>query len=439
MKKTVVAILGRPNVGKSTLFNRIVRKREAIVDDAPGVTRDRKYASAEWAGVEFELVDTGGYVPNSKDVFESAIRQQVQYAIHDAILVIFVVDVLASVTPLDEEIASLLKHSGANVLLAVNKVDNEEREADSSEFYRLGLGEPFAVSAISGRGTGDFLDAVISRLPKYESGNAFLAKEEVHLAVLGKPNVGKSSYVNAILGQERLIITDVPGTTRDSIDSHFNYKGRDLVLVDTAGLRKRAKVKEDVEYFSNVRAYEALRRCDVAIILLDATEGITDQDKKIIANAVKEGRGIVLGVNKWDLIEKETNTARHFEIEIREQLRDMAFIPVMFISAMTKQRVFQLVDMACSVHAEGQRHLQTAELNNFLKAALQKSHPPAYGSKYVKINYVTQTKVSPPSFSFFTNEPKGIRQNYRNYLENQLRQRFGFMGVPIRLQFRKKN
>ena len=278
MKKPIVAILGRPNVGKSTLFNRIIGKREAIVDDKPGVTRDRKYAPAEWAGVEFDLVDTGGYVPNSDDIFEAAIRQQARYAIHEARLVIFLVDITTSATSLDEEIAGLLRQSGVDVLLAVNKVDNEAREADLGEFYRLGLGQPIPISAISGRSIGDFLDLVISFLPKSKLAEENSSQREIHLAVLGKPNVGKSSYVNTILGQDKLIVTEIPGTTRDSIDTKIRYKGRDIILIDTAGLRKRAKVREAVEYFSNVRALDALRRCDVAIILLDATEGITDQD-----------------------------------------------------------------------------------------------------------------------------------------------------------------
>ncbi len=438
MKKPVVAILGRPNVGKSTLFNRIIRKREAIVDDTPGVTRDRKYALAEWAGVEFELVDTGGYVPNSDDIFEAAIRRQAKYAIQEARLVVFLVDATTSVTSLDEEIAGLLRHSGVDVLLAVNKVDNEAREIVLGEFYRLGLGQPFPISAISGRSVGDFLDAVVSLLPKSKSAED-PTEREVHLAVLGKPNVGKSSYVNAILGQDKLIVTDIPGTTRDSIDTRFRYRGKDIILIDTAGLRKRSKVKEAVEYFSNVRALDALRRCDVAIVLMDATQGITDQDKKIVGDAVAEGKGVVLGVNKWDLIEKDSDTARRFEQQVREGLREMAFIPILFISAKTKQRVFQLIEVATSVNKERQRQVQTAELNSFLEASLLKNHPPSYGSKWVKINYVTQTKICPPVFTFFTNEPRGIKRNYRNYLENQLRRSFGFMGVPIRMHFRKKN
>ncbi|NOY57712.1 MAG: ribosome biogenesis GTPase Der [Calditrichaeota bacterium] len=438
MKKPVVAILGRPNVGKSTLFNRIVRKREAIVDDTPGVTRDRLYSPTDWAGEEFEILDTGGYVPSSDDVFDQAIRQQVDYAINEAAVIIFLTDVTAGVTALDEEIAMLLQKSGNHVLLVVNKVDNDKREADLVAFYRLGLGEPIPVSAMSGRTIGDFLDKVTELLPK-EKLKSNSGLESLKLAIVGRPNVGKSSYVNTLLGEEKLIVTDIPGTTRDAIDTRLRYKNRELVLVDTAGLRKRARVKENIEYFSSVRTMNALRKCDVAIVLIEAVEGITDQDKKIIESAALAGKGIVIGVNKWDLVKKETNTAREFEIEMQENVRELAYIPIMFISALTKQRVFRLLDMALSVSEERTRRLQTAELNRFIQSAVSRNFPASYGGKYVKINYMTQIKSNPPLFVLFTNEPKGIKKNYKNYLENQLREQFGFMGVPIRIQIRKKN
>ncbi|NIA29808.1 MAG: ribosome biogenesis GTPase Der [Actinobacteria bacterium] len=438
MKKPVVAILGRPNVGKSTLFNRIVRKREAIVDDTPGVTRDRLYSPTDWAGEEFEILDTGGYVPSSEDVFDQAIRQQVDYAINEAAVIIFLTDVTAGVTALDEEIAALLQKSGNCVLLVVNKVDNDKREADLVDFYRLGLGEPIPVSAMSGRTIGDFLDKVTELLPKEKLKSAS-GLESLKLAIVGRPNVGKSSYVNTLLGEEKLIVTDIPGTTRDAIDTRLRYKNRELVLVDTAGLRKRARVKENIEYFSSVRTMNALRKCDVAIVLIEAVEGITDQDKKIVESAALAGKGIVIGVNKWDLVKKETNTAREFEIEMQENVRELAYIPIMFISALTKQRVFRLLDMALSVSEERTRRLQTAELNRFIQSAVSRNFPASYGGKYVKINYMTQIKSNPPLFVLFTNEPKGIKKNYKNYLENQLREQFGFMGVPIRIQIRKKN
>lgn len=437
MKKTV-AILGRPNVGKSTLFNRIIRKREAIVDDQPGVTRDRKYASAEWAGIEFTLVDTGGFIPNSDDLFETAIRQQVRYAIHEAAVVIFLTDVVSGITPLDTEIASLLLKSGVPVILTVNKVDNAERREDISQFYRLGLGDPYPVSAISGREVGDFLDAVVALLPTKTS--SFTEPiERMQLAILGRPNVGKSSLVNAILGQEKLIVTEMPGTTRDSIDTLFRYQKEEIVLIDTAGLRKRARVKENIEYFSTVRTAHVLRRCDVAVVLIDATQSFADQDKKVIAELIENRKGIVIGVNKWDLMDKETNTAREMELEMKHSFRELAYIPILFISAKTKQRVFRLLDVTLSVFNERKRKIKTSELNKFLQDALAKNHPPAYGTKYVKINYVAQTRVAPPVFTFFCNEPRGIKNEYKNYLENQFRMRFGFLGVPIGFRFRKKN
>jgi len=438
MKKPVVAILGRPNVGKSTLFNRILRKREAIVDDSPGVTRDRNYSPTDWAGVNFDLLDTGGYVPESEDIFEKAIREQVNLAIHEADVIVFLTDAVTGITPLDEEIAEILQKSNVKILLAVNKVDNQEREAAIHEFYSLGLGDPFPVSAIAGRNIGDLLDNVLSLMPASK-----LTEEEdsdnIKIAVLGRPNVGKSSYINAILGQKKLIVTEIAGTTRDSIDTEISYKNKKIVLIDTAGLRKKARVHENVEFFSNVRTINSLRRCDVAIILIDATQGIKDQDKKIIKNTVDEGKGLVVGVNKWDLVEKDTMTARKFELDSKESFRDLAFVPIMFISSLTKQRIFRLLDMVISVFDERNKSIQTAELNKFLQQTVERHHPPAFGDKYVKLNYASQVKKSPPVFVFFTNEPRGIKRNYRNFLENQMRNQFGFMGVPIKLLFRRKN
>ena len=437
-KKPVVALLGRPNVGKSTLFNRILRRREAIVDDQSGVTRDRKYQSADWAGVAFDLIDTGGYVPGSKDIFEKAIREQIHYAMDEADVIVLVVDVTTGITALDEEIAHILKKGQSRVIVAVNKIDNEYRESDLGEFYRLGLGEPYSISAISGRSMGDFLDAIIEMLPR-----KMQVKEEesgaIRLAVLGRPNVGKSSYVNAILGLDKQIVTPIPGTTRDAVDTLFRYKEKELILVDTAGLRKRAKVKENVEYFSTVRSYRALEKCDVAIVLIDATQPVADQDQKILQSAAEAGKGIVLGVNKWDAVEKDSTTAHKIEKDIQETLKDLAYIPIMFISVLDKIRVFRLLDMALSVYEECRREVPTAELNQLLRAVIEKNHPPAYGTKWVKINYVTQTRSNPPQFTFFTNEPLGIKANYRNYLENQIRVQYGFAGVPIRLRFRQKN
>lgn len=438
MKKSVVAILGRPNVGKSTLFNRILQRRLAIVHDEPGVTRDCNYAPADWAGIEFDLFDTGGYIPGSEDVFEAAIRDQIDRAIADADLIIFLVDATVGITSLDQEIANKLLRSGSRVLVAVNKVDNAEREADAAEFHSLGLGEPIPLAALNGRNIGDFLDVLVEHLPDGESLNR-VGTDDLLLAVLGRPNVGKSSYINGILGTDKQLVTEIPGTTRDAIDTHIHYNDRDIILVDTAGLRKKARVHESVEYFSVVRTISALRRSDVAIVLIDAVSGITDQDKKIIKMAIDEGKGVVLGVNKWDLVEKDTMTARKFEIEMQDELHDLHYVPIFFISALTRQRIFRLLDSALAVFRERQKKIKTAELNRLLRQALEEHHPPAFGTKWVKINYLTQVKTAPPRFVFFTNEPKGIRTNYKKFLENKLRQEFGFYGVPIRLSFRKKS
>lgn len=437
MKKTVVAILGRPNVGKSTLFNRIIRKREAIVDDSPGVTRDRLYYPADWAGEDFELVDTGGYVPFSDDVFDRAIRQQVEVAAAEAQVIVFLTDVTAGVTALDEEMAQYLKRTGRDIILVVNKVDNEKRESDLVDFYQLGLGEPVPISALGGRNIGDFLDIVISFFPKNPTVDE-LNKEEIKLAIVGRPNVGKSSFVNALLGHNKLIVTDIPGTTRDAIDTTFMYKEKELVLIDTAGLRKQARVKEDIEYFSTVRTFNAIRKSNIVIVLIDAVDGMTDQDKKIIETAVDSGKGIVVGVNKWDLMEKETNTAREIERDMQEEIRQLDYVPILFISALTRQRVFKVLDVALSVAEERGRSFSTAELNRFLQNAVTRNHPPAYGGKWIKLNYMTQVKTNPPRFVIFSNEPKGIKKNYQNYLENQMREQFGFMGVPVKIHIRKK-
>ncbi len=437
MKKPIVAILGRPNVGKSTLFNRIIRRREAIVDDQPGVTRDRKYSPAEWAGIDFELLDTGGYVPASDDIWEKAISDQVHHAINEANLIIFLVDVTTGITPMDMEIGAILQRSGVPILLGINKVDNEQREFDIYDFYKLGVGEPYPLSALGGRSVGDFLDRVIEMLP--ESTPFAEDAESLRLAIVGRPNVGKSSFINAILGQEKLIVTPIAGTTRDAIDTEVKYNGQKIVLVDTAGLRRRTKVNEDIEFFSNVRTVNAIQRCDVCVVLIDATEPMTDQDKKVLGMAIEFGKGIVLAVNKWDLIEKDTMTARRYEVEMQDQLRELNYVPTIFISALERQRIFKVIDTALYVNDERSKKITTAELNRFLEYVVEQHHPPAFGTKWVKINYMAQIKSRPPLFAFFTNEPKGIKKNYRNYLENNLREHFGFLGVPIRMTFRKKN
>ncbi len=438
MRKPVVAIIGRPNVGKSTLFNRIIQSREAIVDDQPGVTRDRKYAQAEWSGRSFILIDTGGYVPGSKDTIEKAIYRQVQDAIEEADLVVFLVDAVSGLTSLDEEIAQILIKSGRKVLLAINKVDNESRELNVAEFYQLGLGDPVSLSAASGRKVGDFLDEVIARLPDSVTTSEPGDEHVLSLAVVGRPNVGKSSFINALLGEEKLIVTEIPGTTRDAIDTKFRYYGQDFLLIDTAGLRKKAKVRDTVEFYSSIRSLRSLQRCDVAILMIDATAGLQAQDLRILNEAIRLKKGIVLAVNKWDLVEKDSNTAKKYEEEIKETLKSNNYFPIMLISAKTKKRVFKVIDVAKSVYEERKKTIKTSVLNKCLNEVTACYAPPSMDRREVKITYCTQVKSNPPVIAFFTNAPKSIKSNYRSYLENQIRERFGFFGVPLTLVFRKK-
>lgn len=438
MSKPILAIIGRPNVGKSTLYNRIVRKRDAIVDDQPGVTRDRKYADADWNGVDFTLIDTGGYLPDSENLIHKAVLNQVHQVIAEADVIAFMVDVTTGVTSIDQEIAKVLKKSNKQVLLTVNKVDNETREFELGEFYKLGLGEPIPVSAISGRRTGDFLDEVVKRFPDTKSKSSESEEPEIKIAVVGKPNVGKSSFVNAVLGQDKLIVTDIPGTTRDAIDTPFTYYGHRFLLIDTAGLRKRSRVKEPVEYFSTVRSLASIQRCDVAVIIVDAQDGITDQDKTVIKEAVQFKKGMVLAINKWDLIEKNSQTAIEFEKQIKESIPYLNYMPIIFISALTHQRVFKVVEIASSIFQERTKKIKTSELNDFFEPIIQTTTPAAVGGKEIKIKYVTQVKTSPPVFAFFCNHPTLIKDNYRSFLENKLRERFGFFGVPLTFVFRRK-
>ncbi|MDZ7262652.1 MAG: ribosome biogenesis GTPase Der [candidate division KSB1 bacterium] len=438
MKKPVVAIIGRPNVGKSTLFNRIIRRREAIVDAQPGVTRDRNYAEAEWAGIPFTLIDTGGYIPDSKDIIHQAVLNQAQQAMAESDLVVFLVDAKDGVTPMDEEIARILQKSGKKSLLVVNKVDTDTRESEVVDFYQLGLGEPISISAATGRKVGDFLDELIQRFPRAEVHPEEGDETTIKLAVVGKPNVGKSSFINALLGTDKLIVTDIPGTTRDSIDTLFTYQGQKYLLIDTAGLRKRSRIKEAVEYYSVVRSLNSIRRCHVAIVITDATEGLTDQDKNVIEEAIRARKGIILAVNKWDLIEKDAGTAKIYESKIQDELRGVNYLPILFISALTKKRIYKVIEIAKSVHQERNKRLKTSDLNKFLEEALSSYSPPDVGRKQVKIKYCTQVKAGPPVFAFFTNIPNAIKPNYKQFLENKLRECFGFFGVPLTLVFRKK-
>jgi len=441
--KPVVAIIGRPNVGKSTLFNRIIQRREAIVHDLPGVTRDRNYAEADWTGREFVLVDTGGYFSGSKDIIERAVLQQVHEAIDEAHALIFCVDGRAGVSALDSEIAGILQKQSKPVMLAVNKIDDGKAESLVAEFYKLGVGEPYAIAAANGRLIGDFLDELVKRLPppsEEQSASDEVDDEQktLRLAVVGRPNVGKSSFVNAILGHDKLIVTEIPGTTRDAIDTPFDYKDQHIILVDTAGLRKRAHVKESIEFYSTVRTRDAIVAADVALLLIDAQDGATDQDLHILSDVVRLRKGLVIGINKWDLVEKNAETAKEHEIALRERLRKFDYAPSVFISALKKQRVFKLIDLALHVHAERRRQIRTTMLNEFLQKVIRAYPPPSMDQKEVKITYCTQVKSAPPVFAFYCNHPTSVKASYRQYLENRLRQQFGFAGVPIALSFRRK-
>ncbi len=440
VKKPIVAIVGRPNVGKSTFFNRVIRKREAIVDDLPGVTRDRKYAEAEWAGTEFILVDTGGYFPGTRDRIGQEVLKQVDLTIREADVVLFMTDARAGLTALDEEIARILARSDKPVLLAVNKVDNERVALDIGDFYALGLGEPQPLSAANGRQVGDLLDRVLELIPEEKRRWYEEERDEdvLHLAIVGKPNVGKSSLVNALTGEERNIVTDIPGTTRDAIDTRIRYYGKDIVLVDTAGLRRRTKVKDSIEFYSMVRTHDAIRRSDVAVVMIDATQGITDQDLRIINEAVRFNKGVIIAVNKWDLIEKDANTARVFEAAIRDRLHSLHYIPILLISALTKKRIYKVLELAEKVFAARKQRIPTSQLNKFLQEIMQKYSPPSMDRREVKINYITQVKENPPVFALFANHPNSIKANYRQYIENQFRERFDFTGVPLTFVFKQK-
>ena len=432
----LVAIVGRPNVGKSTLFNRLTESRAAITHDQPGVTRDRVYGEAVWNGVDFDLVDTGGYVVSSTDRFEQAVKEQVEIAVQEADLILFVVDVKAGITDLDDDVAALLRSASKPVVLMANKADNEKLRWDASEFYAFGLGDVFPVSAINGTGTGELLDEITRQLP--DGGKAVRLSQGPRLAVIGRPNVGKSSLVNGLLGIERSIVTEISGTTRDSIHSVLKYHGRDITLVDTAGLRRRARVKENVEFYSALRTERAIRECDVAILLLDATEGLHAQDIKVLKEAERMRKGLLLAVNKWDLVEKETNTARDFTRAIHDRLQTLDYVPVVFISALTRQRIHKLVDRALEIVDERAKRVPTSQFTDTMLAAVERSFPPTHRNRPVRIKYASQVATAPPVFAFFCNYPDGIRESYRRYLENQLRDAFGFEGVPVTIVFRKK-
>ncbi len=432
----VVAIVGRPNVGKSTLFNRLFGERQAIIDDTSGVTRDRIYGECEWNGKNFTVIDTGGFVQHSDDVFETAVRQQVRFAVDEASAIVFMVDVTTGITDLDEQVANLLRRSNKPVYLAVNKVDNHQRMLLANEFYGLGFDNTYFLSSISGTGVGELLDDVVELFAREEK-----EKEETQLpqiAIIGQPNVGKSTLLNALLGEERNIVTDVPGTTRDSIHTLYNKFGNQFLLVDTAGIRRKTKVHEDLEFYSVIRAIKSLEECDICLLMIDARHGVEAQDSNLFRLAIKKHKGILILVNKWDLVEKDTNTLHQYEKALKSKLAPFNDLPILFISALNKQRIFQVVESAMDVYERRKQKIKTSDLNEFLAEINSKNPPPAYKGRLVKIKYVTQVPKPYPAFAFFCNNPDYIQNNYRQYLENQLRERYHLSGIPISMFFKEK-
>ncbi|MBR2194457.1 MAG: ribosome biogenesis GTPase Der [Salinivirgaceae bacterium] len=432
----IVAIVGRPNVGKSTLFNRMVESRQAITDATAGVTRDRHYGKCEWGGLEFSVIDTGGYVTNSDDIFEGEIRKQVKLAVDEADVILFLTDVTGGVTDLDDDVAELLRKSRKPVVVAVNKVDNIDRQYLTGEFYSLGLGEIYAISAINGSGTGDLLDAIVAKFDRNKPADE--ACDLPNIAVVGRPNAGKSSFINALLEQDRNIVTDIAGTTRDSINTVYNKFGFEFNIIDTAGLRKKNKVEENLEFYSVMRAIRTIEESDVCFLIIDATLGLESQDLNIFSLIVKNRKGVVILINKWDLIEKEKNTMEEYEAAVKAKLAPFNDVPVLFISALTKQRVFKAVETAMQVYKNRRQKISTAKLNEVMLAAIDNYPPPTVKGKYIRIKYVTQLPTPSPQFAFFCNLPQYIRDPYRRYLENKMRENFELQGVPVQIYFREK-
>lgn len=433
-----VAIVGRPNVGKSTLFNRLLEQKKAIVDDVSGVTRDRQYGISEWNGKTFNVIDTGGFVHGSDDVFEKEIAKQVLIAVEEANVILFMVDATTGITDLDDSMARVLRKSTKPVFLVVNKVDNNERLLEASEFYSLGFDHVFFIASASGSGTGELLDAVTDLMTEDINIDETIAQLP-KFAIIGQPNVGKSSLLNALVGEERTIVSDIAGTTRDTIHTHYNLFQKEFVLIDTAGIRRKAKVHEDLEFYSVIRAIKAMDEADVCLLLLDAEKGITAQDLNIFSLAAKKGKGIVLLVNKWDLVKgKETNTAKEYEDALKKRLAPFSDVPVLFVSATEKTRIFKAIEIAMEVYENRKRRIATSKLNDVMLKAVEAHHAPVVRGHAVKIKFVTQLPTVVPSFAFFCNFPDDIKTPYRNYLENQLRKHFNFSGVSVRLFFRKK-
>ncbi len=436
MSLPVVAIIGRPNVGKSSLFNRLLKRKAAVVHPDSGVTRDRNYAVCDWNGREFQLVDTGGMVPDSHDAMERVIFDQSQFAVQEADLILLLVDTQVGVDQVDEKLARSLHRTDRPTILVANKADNDLLDSDIYAFTRLGMGDPVPVSATAGRGIGELLDEIVNRLPEQKETEG--ESEAVRVALVGRPNVGKSSFINSLLGQKRLVVSDKAGTTRDAVDTPFELEGRKYVLIDTAGLRRRYKVRENIEFYTNLRVTRAIESCQVAIIMIDATDGFTAQDQHVMTQVIQSRRAAVLAVNKWDLVAKDTGTAEKFTVAIKEQLAHYAFIPIIFVSALTGQRVEKVLSLVDRVNAEHHKQIPTSELNDFLQKAFARRKPPAKQGKYIHFKYVTQSEVAPPTFLFFTNRPHLVDKTYLSYLTNQLRATFGFEGTPIRIKCRRK-
>lgn len=438
MNGYTVAIVGRPNVGKSTFFNRMLEQRKAIVDDISGVTRDRQYGVTDWNGKSFNVIDTGGFVPESQDVFEKEIKKQVLVAIEEADAMVFVVDCESGITELDDSMANVLRRTSKPVYLVVNKVDNHDRLMEATEFYSMGFEFIFFLSSMTGSGTGELLDAVVAAIPDDEEDALKEGEGLPKFAIIGQPNVGKSSLLNALIGEERTIVSDVAGTTRDTIHTHYKLFQKEFILIDTAGVRKKTKVMEDLEFYSVIRAIKAMDEADVCLLMLDAGKGITAQDINIFSLAARKGKGIVLLVNKWDLMEKETNTARDYEKELKQRIEPFTDIPVLFISVKDKVRIFKAIELALEVYENRSRKIPTSALNDAMQEAVRTYHAPVVRGHAISIKYVSQLPTAVPSFAFFCNFPDDIKQPYKNYLENRLRENFNFKGVPVRLFFRKK-